>query len=106
MRKRGNRFSARIPLRTHAFGWLRLPYEFIRKRCVFFSDLANPAKSFVERVARATHGADRIIFAVVRQSLAQSANVNVDSALVDFRRKPPNAVEQLRAGKDPAWLSH
>src|SRR3984893_16082622 len=62
----------------------------------------NPAEGFVERIARAAHRADGILFRLLRQCLAQSADMNVDGALVDFRRKSPNAVEQLRARKDPA----
>ena len=49
---------------------------------------------------------DGILFCSLRQRSAQTADMNVDSALVYFRRKPPNAVEQLRAGKDPARFRH
>src|ERR1700730_48577 len=72
--------------------------------CIKFS--LNPAEGFVERIARTAHGADRILFRLPRQCLAQPPDMNVDSALVDFRREPPNAVEQLRARKDPAGFPH
>src|ERR1700730_5417065 len=66
----------------------------------------NLAESFVECIARAAHGADGILFRLLRQCLAQPADMNVDSALVDFRRQSPNGVEQLRARKDPARFPH
>src|SRR5271170_1785416 len=48
-----------------------------------------PAEAFVEGVARAAHGADRVAFAALRQPLAQTADVHVDRAFVDLRRSPP-----------------
>ena len=64
------------------------------------------AERLVEGIAGAAHGADRILFAGVRQGLAQPPDMHVDRALVDFRRKPPDAVEQLRAREHAAGLLH
>jgi GcrA cell cycle regulator len=62
------------------------------------------AEGLVEGVAGAAHGADRIPFAPPRQGFAQSSDVNVYRALIDLRRLPPHAVEQLRAREHPARL--
>src|SRR5271156_2351944 len=60
------------------------------------------AEGFVERIAGAAHGADRISFAAARERFAQTSDMNVDGALVDFDRLTPYAVEQLSARKNAA----
>src|SRR6204780_1366207 len=60
------------------------------------------AERFVERIAGAAHGADRVSLAAARQRFAQTSDMNVDGALVDFDRLTPYAVEQLRARKNAA----
>src|SRR5271155_5029800 len=61
-----------------------------------------PAEAFVDGVARAAHGADRVAFAALRQPFAQTADVHVDRAFVDLCRSPPYQVEQLGAREHPA----
>ena len=65
---------------------------------------SNLPEGFVEGVAGAANGADRITFAPPRQRLAQPPDVDVDGALVDLRRLPPNRIEQLGAREHPAGL--
>src|ERR1700729_3384861 len=62
------------------------------------------AESFVEGVAGAAHGSDRIAFAPARQRLAEAPDMDVDRAFVDLRRLAPHAVQQLRAREHPAGL--
>src|SRR5271163_1921991 len=61
-------------------------------------------EGFVEGVAGAANGADRIAFPAARERLAQPPDVNVDGAFVDLRRLPPNRIEQLGAREHPAGL--
>jgi hypothetical protein len=51
------------------------------------------AERFVEGVAGAAHGSDRIALAPTRQRLAQPADVDVDRAFVDLRRLAPHPVQ-------------
>src|SRR5215216_4449969 len=60
------------------------------------------AEPLVERIAGAAHGADGVALALAVERLAQTADVDVDGALVDVDVAPPNAVEQLLARKHPA----
>ena len=75
--------------------------EYARKR----PEMASVRRWRVRNPHTIAH-TDGILFCSLRQRSAQTADMNVDSALVYFRRKPPNAVEQLRAGKDAARFRH
>src|SRR5208282_4319729 len=65
---------------------------------------SNLPEGFVEGVSGAANGADRIAFPPTRERLAQPPDVDVDGALVDLRRLPPNRIEQLGAREHPARL--
>src|SRR5580700_10458521 len=56
------------------------------------------AETIVERVAGAAHGADRIDGVAAVECLAQAADMDVHSALVDIDVAAPHPVEQLLAG--------
>ena len=61
---------------------------------------------FVEGIAGAADGADRIRLAGGVEGLAQAADMDVDGALVDVDVAAPDAVEELLAREDPPGLSH
>src|ERR1700684_1382903 len=67
---------------------------------------ARLAKSIVERVAGAAHGADRIDGVAAVERLAQAADMDVDGALVDIDVAAPHAVEPLLAGAHPGGALH
>src|SRR5271165_309353 len=54
-------------------------------------------KAVVERVARAAHGANRVDLGIPIERPAQSADMDVNGALVDIDVTPPHAIEQLLA---------
>jgi len=60
------------------------------------------AESVVERIARAAHRPNRITLARPGKSLAETADMDVDGATIDFGHIAPNVVEQLCARKHPA----
>ena len=49
-----------------------------------------------EGVARATHGAHRVLLGSAHHRLAQAADMNVDGALIDIDVAAPNPVEHAR----------
>src|SRR3954470_19073936 len=59
--------------------------------------LTRPSEPIVERIARTTYRADWIGLIRPIDRLAQTADVNVDGALVDINFRAPDAVEQLLA---------
>src|ERR1700677_4532698 len=61
-------------------------------------------EGFVEGVAGSADGSDGVTFAALREGLAQAPDVDVDRALVDLRRLPPHAVQELRAREHTARL--
>src|SRR5262249_39165500 len=64
------------------------------------------AEPVVERVAGATHGADRIDVVAAIERLAQPPDVDVDGALVDVDLAAPDPVEQLLAREHAAGPLH
>src|SRR3984893_2380096 len=91
LRRRDRRPSRRASLAPHGDGTKRS------------TRLAEP---IVERIAGATHGADRVDGVAAVERLAQAADMDVDGALVDIDVAAPHAVEQLLAGKHPAGTFH
>src|SRR5438067_3491623 len=58
----------------------------------------------IQCIARAAHGADRVLFAAGIEQFAQAADVHVYGALVDIDVAAPDAVEQLLATEDAAGM--
>src|SRR5206468_11606910 len=58
----------------------------------------------IQRISRAAHGADRVLFAAGVEQLAQAADMDVDGALVDIDVAAPDAVEQLLAREHAAGM--
>src|SRR5262249_45057661 len=61
-------------------------------------------EAVVERVARAAHGADRVLLAAGIEQFAQASDMHVDGALVDIDVAAPDAVEQLLAREHAAGM--
>src|SRR6267154_2254632 len=61
-------------------------------------------KPVIQRIARAAHGADRILLAVRVEQFAQAPDVHIHGALVDIDVASPDAVEQLLAAEHPAGM--
>src|SRR5436190_13480787 len=68
--------------------------------------LRRLAEPLVERIAGATHGADRVGGAAAVERAAQASDMHVDGALIDIDVAPPHAVEQLLARVDAARTLH
>src|SRR6202521_247058 len=64
------------------------------------------ARSLLESIAGAAHGADRVAIGASDQRLSEPSHVDVDGAPVDEGIAPPHAVEQLLARKDAAGVLH
>ena len=60
------------------------------------------AERFVERIPRSAHRADRVALASVGKCLAETPDMDIDGATLDFSHITPNAVEYLRARKHAA----
>jgi hypothetical protein len=60
------------------------------------------AERFVERIPRSAHCADRVALASVGKCLAETPDMDIDGATLDFSHITPNAVEYLRARKHAA----
>src|SRR5206468_7357807 len=58
----------------------------------------------IQGIARAAHGADRVLFATGIEQFAQTADVDVDGAFVDIDVAAPDAVEQLLTAEDAAGM--
>src|SRR4029453_13366727 len=61
-------------------------------------------KPIIQRISRAAHGADRVLLAAGIEQFAQTADMDVDGALVDIDVAAPDAVEQLLAAEDAAGM--
>src|SRR6195256_4095427 len=68
--------------------------------------LSRLAKSLVERIAGAAHGADRIGRAAAIERTAEPPDMHVDGTLVDVDIAAPHAVEQLLARVDAPRALH
>src|SRR5688572_21952359 len=68
--------------------------------------LVRAAEPFVERIAGAAHGADRVRGTAAVERAAQAADMDVDGALVDIDVAAPDAVEQLAAREHAAGALH
>src|SRR5437588_576495 len=78
-----------------------------RRWCMFANGGAlrlHLREPVIQRIARAAHGADRVLLAAWIEQLAQAADVDVDGAFVDIDVAAPDAVEQLLAAEHAAGM--
>src|SRR5581483_3242624 len=69
-------------------------------------NLRGLAEAIIQRIAGAAHGADRIGGLPTVERLAQTADMDIDGALVDVDVAAPDTIEQLRTGESPAGTLH
>src|SRR6202051_2563693 len=70
----------------------------------YLSTLFHLREAIVERVARAAHGADRILLTTRIEQFTQPSDMHVHRALIDIDVAAPDAVEQLLAAEHAARM--